>query len=381
MHMSKIESLLAQAGLNRNDPTGALSTPIYQTSTFRHPAIGQSTGFDYSRSSNPTRLILEQTIAALEQGDRGFAFASGMAALTAVLTLFKPGEHFIVSDDLYGGTYRLFEEIFSRFGITTSYVDCSDTAKIEEALRPETKAVLIETPTNPLMKIADLRKISVIAEKSGLLFIVDNTFMTPFFQRPLELGADIVIHSGTKFLSGHNDVVCGFVVTKSCDLSGRIGFIQNATGGILSPSDSWLVIRGLKTLALRMERTQSNAQQLALWIKDQTTVLDVLYPGLADHPSRLTHMSQASGFGSMLSFRVKDKALVGKTIHGVELISFAESLGGCETLITYPALQTHGAIPGDIREKIGVTDDLIRISVGIEHIDDLITDLDRALNG
>jgi cystathionine beta-lyase/cystathionine gamma-synthase len=377
--MPHIESILAQAGLNRSDPTGAISTPIYQTSTFRHPSLGTSTGFDYTRSSNPTRLALEEMIASLENGSRAFAFASGMAALTAVLTLFKQGDHFVVSDDLYGGTYRLFEEVFSRFGITAGYVDCSDPALVEQAIRPETRAILVETPTNPLMKIADLAAISSIAQRKGILHIVDNTFMTPFCQRPLELGADIVVHSGTKFLSGHNDVVCGFAIAKTLELAERIGFIQNATGAILSPSDSWLVIRGLKTLALRIDRSQQNAAAIAAWLKNHPSVEKVFYPGLPEHKGFETQQRQASGAGSMISFTVKDQDLVETVINSVKLISFAESLGGCETLITYPAVQTHGAIPADIRRKTGVTDNLLRLSIGIEHVDDLIADLDTAL--
>jgi cystathionine gamma-synthase len=377
----KLESLLAQAGLCKSEPTGAISTPIYQTSTFRHPALGKSTGYDYSRTINPTRKVLEDLIAKLESGDKGFAFSSGMAAITAITNLFKSGDHIIVSDDLYGGTYRLFEAVYSRFGIKTTYIDSSDIAKIEQAITPATRAVFIETPTNPLMKITDIRKAASLAKKHNLLTIVDNTFMTPFYQRPIELGADIVVHSGTKYLSGHNDVLCGFVMTATENLSQKIGFIQNATGGVLSPSDSWLVIRGLKTLAIRMERSEYNATKIARWLLAQKSVSAVYFPGLESHPGHDLHGNQSTGYGSMISFRIKNAKEAEKVINGVKLISFAESLGGVESLITYPCVQTHGDIPLEMRNRIGVTDDLLRLSIGIEHIDDLVADLDQAING
>jgi cystathionine gamma-synthase len=286
-----------------------------------------------------------------------------------------------VSDDLYGGTYRLFEAVYSRFGIRTTYVDSSDIKKIEQAINPATKAMFIETPTNPLMKITDIRKTAEIAKKHNLLTIVDNTFMTPFYQRPIELGVDIVVHSGTKYLSGHNDVLCGFVVTATEELSQKIGFLQNATGGVLSPSDSWLVIRGLKTLAIRMERSEQNALKIAKWLLAQKSVSAVYFPGIESHHGHDLHRSQSSGFGSMISFRIGNAQEAEKIINSVNLISFAESLGGVESLITYPCVQTHGDIPAEMREKIGVTDNLLRLSIGIEHIDDLIADLDQAING
>ncbi|MGL4368303.1 MAG: trans-sulfuration enzyme family protein, partial [Spirochaetota bacterium] len=298
--------------------------------------------------------------------------------INAVMTLFRCGDHLIVSDDLYGGTYRLIEEILSRFGLRATYADCSDPAAVAAAVLPETKAVFIETPTNPLMKIADIRALSALSKENGLLLIADNTFMTPFFQRPLELGADIVVNSGTKYLSGHNDLLCGFAVARSREISSRIAFIQNAAGAVLSPNDSWLAIRGIKTLALRMERSQENAVRIADWLAHHSGVTEVFYPGLPGHRGSEVHLSQSSGTGAMISFRVTSAAAAEKIINSVRIISFAESLGGCESLITYPFMQTHGAIPEDIRRKIGITDDLLRLSIGIEHCDDLIEDLDRA---
>jgi cystathionine beta-lyase/cystathionine gamma-synthase len=376
----KIETILAHAGLCTDEITGAISTPIYQTATFRHPAVGVSTGYDYSRTINPTREALEKTMAELEKGRRGFAFASGMAAITAVLMLFSSGDHLIVSDDLYGGTYRLFDKIFKQLGIQVTYVDTSNAALIREAIIPErTRGLFIETPTNPLMKITDLGELTGLAASKRLLTIVDNTFMTPCLQRPLEFGVDMVVHSGTKYLGGHNDVLAGVVVTRSLELSDKIGFIQNSTGGVLGPLDSWLVLRGLKTLALRIEKQQQNAEKIAEWLTQNRIVKQVYYPGLSDHPGHCIHKRQSTGFGAMLSFRVPDAAWAEKIINRIKLITFAESLGGVETLITYPVKQTHGDIPVEIREKIGVTDDLLRLSIGVEHVEDLIEDLEQAM--
>jgi cystathionine gamma-synthase len=376
----KIDTILAHAGLCSDQTTGAISTPIYQTATFRHPALGVSTGYDYSRTINPTRETLEKVMAELENGDRGFAFASGMAAITAVLMLFASGDHLIVSDDLYGGTYRLFEKNFRQFGLEVTYADTSNLEAIQSAIIPKkTKAIFIETPTNPLMKITDLNAVVILARQNQLLTIVDNTFMTPYLQRPIEFGVDIVIHSGTKYLGGHNDVLSGFIVTRSSELSERVGFIQNSTGGILGPQDSWLVLRGLKTLALRMEKQQANAAKMADWLANHHRIKAVYYPGLTVHPGCLIQQKQSSGFGAMLSFRVPNAKWVAKIINHVKLITYAESLGGVETLITYPVKQTHGDIPLEVRQKIGVTDDLLRLSVGIEDIHDLIQDLEQAM--
>ena len=378
----KIETTLAHAGLCTDGTTGAISTPIYQTAAFSHPALGASTGYDYSRTANPTRQVLENVMAGLEKGDRGFAFSSGMAAITAVLVLFSPGDHLVVSDDLYGGTYRNFEKNFKPYGIEASYVDTSGRVNLAEAIIPgKTKAVFIETPTNPLMKVTDLKKVIEASRRLGLWVIVDNTFMTPYLQRPLELGADIVVHSGTKYLGGHNDLLSGIVVTRMKALSERVAFIQNSTGGVLGPQDSWLMLRGIKTLALRMDKQQQNAARIAEWLSKQATVNKVFYPGLENHSGHATQSRQASGFGAMLSFTVKDVALIEKVINRVSVITFAESLGGVETLITYPVRQTHADIPADVRQRIGVTDDLLRISVGIEDVTDLIDDLEQAMNG
>lgn len=375
----KIETALAHAGLCSDSVTGAVSTPIYQTATFRHPALGQSTGYDYSRTVNPTRAALEKAMADLEQGSRGLAFSSGMAAITAALMLFSSGDHLIVSDDLYGGTYRVLERNFKQFGIAATYTDTADIGKVAAAGLPgRTKAVLIETPTNPLMKITDLRKVIELSRQRGWLVIVDNTFMTPYLQRPLELGADIVVHSGTKYLGGHNDVLAGLIVARTAELGDKLAFIQNSTGAVLGPQDSWLMLRGIKTLALRLEKQQENAVRIANWLLTQPAVQAVYYPGLKTHPGHGIQAGQATGFGAMLSFRVAAVELVAQLINKVQVITFAESLGGVETLITYPVRQTHADIPAEIRESVGVSADLLRLSVGIEAVTDLIADLEQA---
>jgi cystathionine gamma-synthase len=374
-----IETLLVRAGVERDSTTGAISTPIYQSATFQHPELGVSTGYDYSRTANPTRTALEEAIAALEQGARGFAFSSGMAAITTVLFLFKPGDHLVVSEDLYGGTYRLLAQVFSEFGIQASFVDTSCTKEIEAAIRPDTRALFIETPTNPLMKITDLEKAVVLARTYGLLTIIDNTFMTPYLQRPLTYGADIVLHSATKYLGGHNDTVAGLVVTRDAELGERIGLLQNACGAILGPQDAWLILRGLKTLAIRIEKQQQNALAIAEWLQRHSAVETVYYPGLSGHPNREVAERQASGFGGMLSFSVHDPDIVPHVLKNVKVITFAESLGGVESLITFPARQTHADIPKEVREHLGITDRLLRLSVGIENANDLILDLEEAL--
>ena len=373
------ESQIVHAGVCTDSVTGAISTPIYQTATFRHPALGQSTGFDYSRTQNPTRKVVEEALAKLEGGETGLAFASGMAAISAILMLFKPGDHLIVSEDCYGGTYRVLDKIFRPLGLQASFVDSTKPEAIIAAIRPATRAILVETPTNPLMNIVDLRNLVGIARMNRLLSIVDNTFLTPYFQRPLLLGADIVLHSGSKYLSGHNDVVCGIVVSREKSLGEKIAFIQNATGSILGPQDAWLLLRGMKTLAIRMDKHETNAKAVAEWLAEQAQVKRVFYPGLSDHPGHEVQKKQAEGFGGMISFQVTAPELVPQVLKRVKLIRFAESLGGVESLITFPAVQTHADIPGDIRDKIGVTDDLLRLSVGIEHPADIIEDLEQAL--
>ena len=376
MHIS---SQLVQIGCKADPRTGSLSTPIYQTASFRHPALGESTGYDYTRSGNPTRQALEEGLARLEGGAGACAFSSGLAAITTLLMLYKQGDHLIVVEDCYGGTYRLFEQVLSRFGLTASYVDATTLDAIGQALRPETKAVFIETPTNPLLRIVDLRALASFCRSNNLHLIVDNTFLTPYFQRPLELGADLVVHSGTKYLAGHNDLLCGVIVAKEPELAEKVKFLQNATGAILSPSDSWLLIRSLKTLALRMEKHNANALSISRWLLEHPKVSRVFYPGLPLHNGHTIHESQASGYGGMVSFEVNDPALVPQVLAKVQLIQFAESLGGVETLITFPAVQTHADIPAADRERLGISDCLLRLSVGIEDADDLIADLDQAL--
>lgn len=358
----RLSTALVHAGVRRDPRTGAVSTPIYQSATFQHPGLGESTGYDYSRTGNPTRQALEEALARLEGGARGLAFASGMAAVHCALQIFQPGDHLIVTADLYGGTYRLCTQVC---GFTVSFVDTSDIGAVEAALRPETKAVFVETPTNPMMKTADLAALARLTSRQGLLLIVDNTFLTPYLQRPLELGANIVVHSATKYLAGHNDVVAGGLVAREAALGERLAFLQNACGAVLGPQDSWLVMRGLKTLALRMDRHQANARQMAAWLEAHPLVEQVYYPGL----------------GGMLSFTVTDAALVPQVLRRVGLILFAESLGGVESLITYPATQTHADIPPDVRERLGISDRLLRFSVGIEDAHDLIDDLQQALEG
>jgi len=377
----KDETLVAQAGLNSDDAKGAISMPIYQTATFRHPGAGQSTGFDYTRTDNPTRRQLEKEVAALEHGVDATAYSSGMAALTAVFFLFRSGDTLLLSEDLYGGTWRLIQEVFGPLGLQARYVDTSDTAAVEAALDPTVKGLLVETPSNPGMRISDLRALSSLARRHGLVYIVDNTFLSPLRQKPLDLGADLVIHSGTKYLAGHNDTLCGLVVARDQALADRIRVLQNSFGGILGPLESWLVLRGMKTLAVRLDRQEDNARRLAQWLLTQPTVRAVHYPGLAGHPGKAVQDSQATGPGAMISFRTWNGASALGVIDRVKVISYAESLGGVESLITYPLTQTHAALPEALRTKTGVTEDLLRFSVGIEAFEDLKADLEQALEG
>jgi len=375
----KDETRVAQSGLNSGDEKGAISAPIYQTATFRHPGAGQSTGFDYTRTDNPTRRWLENEMAALEHGVDACAFSSGMAALTAIFFLFRSGDTVVLSEDLYGGTWRLMEEVFGPLGIKGIYVDTSNTKAVEALVDPSVKGLLIETPSNPGMRISDIKTLTALARRRGWISIVDNTFLSPLRQKPLDLGADLVTHSGTKYLSGHNDTVCGLVVAREQPLADRIRFLQNSAGSILGPFDSWLVLRGLKTLAVRLDRQEDNARRLAEWLRGQPAVKTVHYPGLADHPGKAVQDAQASGPGAMISFRTHDGASALKVIDAVKVISYAESLGGVESLITYPLTQTHAALPETLRLKTGVTDDLLRFSVGIEAFEDLRDDLEQAL--
>ncbi|KZE78911.1 cystathionine gamma-synthase [Paenibacillus elgii] len=376
----KIESRLAQIGSQEEPVTGAVSFPVYQATAFRHPKLGQSTGFDYARTKSPTRKILEDAIAELESGDAGFACSSGMAALQTIFALFSQGDHLLVSLDLYGGTYRMLERIMSRFGVTATYVDTNDLDALEANLQPGTKAVLIETPTNPLMMVTDLALVCGWAKKKGLLSIVDNTLLTPFFQRPIELGADIVIHSASKYLGGHNDVLAGLIVTKGKELSEEMAFLHNSIGAVLGPQDSWLLMRGMKTLAIRMERHEYNATRIATFLQSHPQVETVYYPALESHPGHDIQKKQSSGNTGIFSFKMKDARYIEPMLRHVKLIAFAESLGGVESLMTYPAVQTHADIPEDIRRKVGVDDKLLRYSVGIEHADDLIADLSHAID-
>lgn len=362
------------------DPTtGAVSFPIYQTATFRHPGLGSSTGWDYSRQDNPTRAELEETIAALESGSKALAFSSGMAAIAAVLDLFSPGDRILYSEDLYGGTYRIAETVGASRGLAFALADTRSLVEVEKGWTPATKALLIESPSNPMSRISDIAALASFAHSRGALLVVDNTFLTPLLQRPLELGADIVVHSGTKFLSGHNDTLAGFAVCGDKGLGEKLASVQNTTGGVLGPFDSWLVLRGLKTLALRIARQESSARALAAWLKERPEVSDVHYAGLEDHPQRELSLRQASGFGSMIAFALRDPTDVGRVLETVKIITYAESLGGVESLITYPILQTHAATPKALRDRLGVDESLLRLSVGIEALEDLREDLRQAL--
>ena len=360
-----------------SDAVRSLSFPIYQTATFGHIAIGH-TQFNYTRQDNPTRLRVEETVAALESAADAVAFGSGMGAIAAVFEMFRPGDHVICSEDLYGGTTRLFNNISAKNGMRISFVDTTELSLIRAAVRPETKAIFIETPSNPMMNITDIRGCAAIAREIGAMLIVDNTFLSPRFQRPLELGADIVVHSGTKFLSGHNDTISGFVVLATQELGDKVRLIGKTTGGMLSPFDSWLVMRGIKTLSIRMERAQENAMKLAELLRSNPRVTKVYYPGNPDHPGYELNRSQASGFGAMLSFRVDSETTALRVLDKVKVITFAESLGGTETLITYPLTQTHTDVPEEMRARLGIDGMLLRLSVGIENANDLLADLEQS---
>lgn len=368
-----------QIGLEWDTRTGAVSVPIYQTATFRHPGLGQSTGYDYSRSGNPTRQALEDGIARLDGAARGFAYSSGMAAINGLLPLFKSGDHIIVTEDLYGGTCRLFDRVFNQFGLSFTYLDTSDTSAVSAAVRPTTRAVFVETLTNPLLKFADLPALSAICKDNNLLLIADNTFLTPYLLRPLDLGADITVYSATKYLAGHNDTVAGLVAVKDPALAEQVYFYQNSVGAVLGPQDSWLTTRGIKTLAIRLDRQQENAQKIAEWLVQHPRIAKVYYPGLAGHPGHALMKRDSRGFGAMIAFEVDKHALVEQVLLKTKLISFAESLGGVESLITFPEVQTHADIPPELRARLGINNVLLRLSVGIEDCDDLIEDLRQAL--
>jgi cystathionine gamma-lyase len=376
----RFETLAIHAGQGPDPAFGAVMTPIYQTSTFAFKGVGQPGPFDYSRSGNPTRKVLEQCLAALEGGTHGFAFATGQAAETTVLSLFTTGDHILVHNDLYGGTYRLLTAWLAKHGIDVQFVDMRDFGAIESAIKPNTKAMWLESPTNPLMNLLDLRAIAEIAKRRKVITLCDNTFLSPYFQRPLDLGIDVVMHSTTKYINGHSDVVGGAVIVKDFKLGEQIGYLQNALGTCAGPQDCFLVLRGIKTLAIRMEAHNRNALQIAKWLQSHPKISQVLHPGLESHPQHALATQQASGFGGTFSFRVKGgRAAAFALLSNVKLHTLAESLGGVESLIEHPATMTHLSMPEDVRKKIGITDDLIRISVGIEHVDDLIADLEQAL--
>ena len=357
------------------DTTGAVAVPIFASATFAHPGVGRSTGFDYSRSLNPTTVHLEDTVAALEGGHSAVAFSSGMAAVSVLMELFSPGDHIIGSDDLYGGTVRLFSYISEKNGLKVSY---APNGRIEESITPSTKAVFIETPSNPMMRVTDIAATAAITKKHNILLIVDNTFLTPYFQRPFSLGADIVLHSGTKYLGGHNDSLSGMLVVRDATIGEKIRFLAKTTGGCLSPFESFLIIRGIKTLAVRMERQQESAMKIVNWLLEQSAVKKVYYPGLKEHPDYEISARQTSGFGAMISFSVNNGQTAARVLENVKIIKYAESLGGVESLITYPMLQTHADLPESERLARGIDDCLLRLSVGLESSDDLIADLEQA---
>lgn len=358
---------------------GSVTVPIYQTATFYHPGIGQTTGFNYTRESNPTRTELEKLVSSLEGAADTVACANGMAAIGLCMELFQSGDHILCSEDLYGGSVRMFQTTGEKRGLEFTYVNTADEKLTESCIRPNTKALYIETPSNPTMQITDLEKMKLLAKRYGLLLIVDNTFLSPYFQNPIQLGADLVIHSGTKFLGGHNDTLAGFLSAANSDLAEKIRFIYKTVGSCLSPFDSFLLIRGIKTLSVRMERQQSNALRIAQWLREQKKIRQVYYVGLPEHPGYEINKKQARGFGSMISIRTDSEQTARQVLERIRLITYAESLGGVESLMTYPMLQTHGDVPVETRERLGITADFLRFSVGIENADDLIEDLKQAL--
>lgn len=376
-----IESAFIHGGIYGDERTGAVNTPVYQTSTYMQDGLGKHRGYEYSRTGNPTREALEALIAELEGGAAGFAFASGMAATTAMLSLFQSGDRIVISSNVYGGTFRVLDKIFKHFGFDYIIADTADLAGLEEVLTPDVKAVLIESPANPLLTVTDIAAVAKLTKSRGIKLIVDNTFMTPYLQRPLELGADIVLHSATKYLGGHSDLIAGLAAVNSKELAERLHFIQNATGGILQPFDSFLLIRSIKTLGIRMDRHVENAEIIARLLRNHSAVKTVYYPGLPDAQGYDINRRQAKNGGAMMSFELHGGYDIHKFFEGLHLIALAESLGGVESLVCHPASMTHASIPKDIREKVGITEGLIRLSVGIEHSEDLIRDLNAAIEG
>ncbi|RWZ51285.1 bifunctional cystathionine gamma-lyase/homocysteine desulfhydrase [Halobacillus fulvus] len=370
---------LIHGGITGDEKTGAVSVPIYQVSTYEQDGVGKHRGYEYSRTGNPTRFALEELIKDLEGGHRGFAFGSGMAAITAVLMTFNQGDHVIFTDDVYGGTYRLVSKVINRFGLESTFVDTSDVKQIEAAVKDNTKAIYVETPTNPLLKVTDLEKVSQLAKAKNLTFIVDNTFSTPYWQNPIELGADIVLHSATKYLGGHSDVVAGLVVVNSEQLAEDVHFVLNSSGGVLGPHDSWLLMRGIKTLGVRMEEIESNTKAFVEFLEELPEVTNIYYPGLESHQGHDTHQKQASGNGGMISFDVGSGQKADQVLRNVHFFTLAESLGAVESLISVPAMMTHASIPADRRQELGITDGLVRVSIGLEDVEDLKEDFLQAL--
>ncbi|MFK8794181.1 bifunctional cystathionine gamma-lyase/homocysteine desulfhydrase [Planococcus plakortidis] len=375
----KPKTRLIHGGIFGDEATGAVSTPIYQVSTYKQEAVGKFKGYEYSRTGNPTRHALEELIADVEYGHAGFAFGSGMAAISSVMMLFSAGDHVILTDDVYGGTYRVMNKVLNRFGLEFTFVDTGDLEQVKAAVQENTKAVFIETPTNPLLKVTDIGAVATFAKGKGLLTIVDNTFMTPYFQNPISLGADIVLHSATKYIGGHSDVVAGLVVVNTAQLAEELHFVQNSVGAILGPQDSWLLMRGLKTLGIRMEETNTNAQQIAEFLDGHESVEAVIYPGLNSHSGKALMEKQARGFGGMISFDVGSKEKADRLLAKLKYFTLAESLGAVESLISVPAQMTHASIPAERRAELGITEGLVRISVGIEDVEDLMEDLRQAL--
>lgn len=378
-YYEKFESALIHGGVYGDKFTGAVNVPIYQTSTFEQEGLGQHKGWEYARTGNPTRHAVETLIAELEGGKAGFAFSSGMAAITAVLSLFQTGDRIIISRNVYGGTFRVLDKIFRNFGISYAFEDTTDLNSLKERLTEDVKAILVESPANPLLTVTDIAGIATIAKEKGILTIVDNTFMTPYLQRPLELGADIVVHSATKYLGGHSDLIAGLVVVRTEELAERLGFIQNATGGVLAPFDSFLLVRGIKTLGVRMDRHVENASNVAKYLQEHEAVKKVFYPGLGDAQGYEINQKQAKNGGAMISFELKENYNINKFFSSLRLIALAESLGGVESLVCHPATMTHASIPEEKRREIGISDALIRLSIGIEGIEDLLFDLQQAI--
>lgn len=373
------ETTLIHGGISIDERTGAVNVPIYQTSTYKQDGLGKMRGYEYSRTGNPTREALEALIRDLEGGAAGFAFGSGMAALTAVLSLLHSGDRVLISSNVYGGTFRLLSKVFDHFDFTYTIADTEHPDVYDSQITDDVKAVIIESPANPLMTVTDIRAIAEVSHRHGLLVIVDNTFMTPYLQKPLELGADIVVHSATKYLGGHSDVVSGLAVVNSKELAEKIAFIQNSTGGVLSPFDSFLLIRGIKTLAVRMDRHVENAEKAAEYLLNHKAVKNVYYPGLKTDKGYETNKKQAKNGGAMISFELHENYDINTFFESLELVSLAESLGGVESLVCHPATMTHASIPADIRKKVGITDGLIRLSVGIENIGDILADIEQAI--